>query len=53
MDENPLQVNCGKSYIGFVDYDEAERFEFVGPEEEIVEEAIDNTQEATTDAEFE
>lgn len=53
MDENPLQVNCGKSYIGFVDLDEYERFEFVGPEEEIVEETIDNTQEVTTDTEFE
>ena len=53
MDENPLKINCGKSYIGFVDYDEAERFEFVGPEEEIAEETIDNTQEVTTDTEFE
>lgn len=53
MDENPLKINCGKSYIGFVDYDEAERFEFVGPEEEIVEGTIDNTQEVTTDTEFE
>ncbi len=53
MDENPLIINCGKSYIGFVDLDEYERFEFVGPEEEIVEETIDNTQEVTTDTEFE
>ena len=53
MDENPLIVNCGKSYIGFVDFDEAERFEFVGPEEEIVEEKIDNTQETTTEVETE
>ena len=52
MDENPLIVNCGKSYIGFVDFDEAERFEFVGPEEEIVEETIDTTQEST-ESEFE
>ena len=53
MDENPLVVNCGKSYIGFVDFDEYNRFEFVGPEEEIVEEAIDNTQETTTEVEIE
>ena len=53
MDENSLLVNCGKSYIGFVDFDEAERFEFVGPEEEIVEEEIDNTQETTTEVETE
>ena len=53
MDENPLIVNCGKSYIGFVDYDEAERFEFVGPEEEIVEETIDASQESSTEVEFE
>ena len=52
MDENPLIVNCGKSYIGFVDFDEAERFEFVGPEEEIIEETIDTTQEST-ESEFE
>ena len=53
MDENPLTVNCGKTYIAFVDYDEAERFEYVGPEEEIVEEAIDVSQENTTEVEFE
>ena len=53
MDENPLQINCGKTYIAFVDYDEAERFEYVGPEEEIVEETIDTSQEAASDAEFE
>ena len=53
MDENPLVLNCGKSYIGFVDLDEYERFEFVGPEEEIVEEQIDDTQETTTEVETE
>ena len=53
MDENPLVLNCGKSYIGFVDLDEYERFEYVGPEEEIVEETIDNTQEAGGETEFE
>ncbi len=53
MDENPLEVNCGKSYIGFVDLDEYERFEYVGPAQEIVEEQIDNTQESTGEVEFE
>ena len=53
MDENPLVLNCGKSYIGFVDLDEYERFEYAGPEEEIVEETIDNTQESTGETEFE
>jgi len=52
-DENSLKVNCGKSYIGFVDFDEAERFEYVGPAEEIVEEEIDTTQDVTTEVEFE
>lgn len=52
-DENPLVVNCGKSYIAFVDFDEYERFEFVGPEEEIVEETIDISQEVSTEVEFE
>lgn len=43
MDENPLQVNCGKSYIGFVDLDEYERFEYAGIAEEIEEEEIDTS----------
>ncbi len=41
MDENPLVVNCGKSYIGFVDLDEYERFGYSGPEEIVPEETID------------
>ncbi len=53
MDENPLYLNCGKSYIGFVDLDEYERFEYAGPEEEIVEEQIDTSQEASGETEFE
>ena len=53
MDENPLVLNCGKSYIGFVDLDEYERFEYAGPEEEIVEEEIDNTQADAGEVEFE
>ena len=53
MDENPLYINCGKSYIGFVDFDEYARFEFVGPEEEIVEEEIDMSQETTVEVENE
>ncbi len=40
-DENPLEVNCGKSYIGFVDLDEYERFGYSGPEEIVPEETID------------
>ena len=32
MDENPLELNCGKSYISFVDLDEYERFSYSGPE---------------------
>ena len=53
MDENPLEVNCGQTYIGFVDLDEYERFEYVGPAEEIVEEEIDVSQEVTSETEFE
>lgn len=53
MDENPLVLNCGKSYIGFVDLDEYERFEYAGPEEEIVEGEIDNTQADAGEVEFE
>ena len=53
MDENPLQVNCGKSYIGFVDLDEYERFEYAAPEVEIVEEEIDPSQVTETETEFE
>ncbi|MBQ8603258.1 MAG: DUF3048 domain-containing protein [Oscillospiraceae bacterium] len=53
MDENPLQVNCGKSYIGFVDLDEYERFEYAAPEVEIVEEEIDPSQVVETETEFE
>ena len=54
MDENPLQVNCGKTYIGFVDLDEYERFEYAGPAEEIVEEEIDTSQAGTeSESEFE
>lgn len=30
MDENSLKVNCGKSYIGIVDLDEYEKFEYAG-----------------------
>ena len=43
MDENPLEISCGKSYIGFVDLDEYERFAYAAAEEEIVEEEIDTT----------
>ena len=53
MDENPLYLNCGKTYIGFVDLDEYERFEYAGPEEEIVEGEIDNTQADAGEVEFE
>ena len=54
MDENPLQVNCGKTYIGFVDLDEYERFEYAGPAEEIIEEEIDASQAGSeTETEFE
>lgn len=37
MDENPLELNCGKSYIAFVDLDEFENFAYAGPDEEIQE----------------
>ena len=37
MDENPLELNCGKTYIGFVDLDEYDNFDYAGPDEEIVE----------------
>lgn len=30
MDENSLKVNCGTSYIGIVDLDEYEKFEYAG-----------------------
>jgi len=53
MDENPLYLNCGKTYIGFVDLDEYERFEYAGPEEEIQEETIDTSQNVTEEVEFE
>ena len=53
MDENPLYLNCSKTYIGFVDLDEYERFEYAGPEEEIVEGEIDNTQADAGEVEFE
>lgn len=37
MDENPLELNCGKTYIGFVDLDEYDNFDYAGPGDEIVE----------------
>ncbi len=52
-DENPLEVNCGTSYIGFVSLDEHDRFEYFAPEVEVVEDTIDNSQEATGEVEFE
>lgn len=52
MDEKPLEINCGRSYIGFVDLDEYERFEYASSSEEITEKPIDNTQEGS-EVEFE
>ena len=52
-DENPLELSCGKSYIGFVDLDEAERFAYAANEEEIAEEVIDsNISETETETDF-
>ena len=52
-DENPLEISCGKSYIGFVDLDEAERFAYAAAEEEIQEETIDsNVTEVETETDF-
>lgn len=53
MDENPLEVNCGKSYIGFVDLDEYERFEYAADEAELSEEVIDsNVTETENETDF-
>ncbi len=52
-DENPLEISCGKSYIGFVDLDEYERFGYAADEEEIVEEEIDsNVTETENETDF-
>ncbi|MBE6887760.1 MAG: DUF3048 domain-containing protein [Ruminococcaceae bacterium] len=52
-DENPLEISCGKSYIGFVDLDEAYRFDYAATEEEIQEETIDsNVTETETETDF-
>ena len=52
-DENPLEISCGKSYIGFVDLDEYERFAYAAAEEEIVEETIDsNVSETEAETDF-
>ncbi|MBQ5783060.1 MAG: DUF3048 domain-containing protein [Oscillospiraceae bacterium] len=52
MDENNLEINIGKSYIGFVDLDEYERFGYAGNGEEVTEDVIDSNvteNEAETD----
>ena len=43
MDENSLKVNCGKSYIAFVDLDEYENFSYSAGEmeEEVIEQTDD------------
>ena len=43
MDENPMLLNCGKSYIGFVDLDEYYNFSYSGPEVVVEEEVIEST----------
>lgn len=53
-DEKPLEINCGKSYIGFVDLDEYERFKYASSAEGMKEEVIDQTQAGSeTETEFE
>lgn len=54
MDENPLELNCGKSYIAFVDLDEFERFEYASSASEMEEEVIDHDKaESEVEVEFE
>lgn len=48
MDENSLKVNCGKSYIGIVDLDEYEKFEYAG-----VGGSVDQTAEGSDSSEEE
>lgn len=45
MDENSLKINCGKSYVSFVDLDEYEKFGYTSAQEQPVKETIDNTKE--------
>ena len=53
MDENPLEINCGKSYIAFVDLDEYDNFEYAGPEQEITEDTDLPVDDNATETEFE
>lgn len=46
MDENPLQINCGKSYISFVDLDEYNKFVHTSIDEQPVQETIDHSKAA-------
>ena len=43
-DGNPIEINCGKTYIAFVDDDEKERFQWAAPGQEIEEEEVDMSQ---------
>jgi len=43
-DGNPIEINCGKTYIAFVDDDEMGRFQYAAPGQEIVEEEVDMSQ---------
>ena len=45
MDENPIDLNCGKTYIGFVDLDEYYNFSYSGPEVVVEEEVIESAGE--------